>query len=69
MLGRVVYTQEPLGMEKLWESNGKPMATTDAFKEKTCIDSIGFERSLAGAGPGLAGPRLPRPKLEYVQKV
>ena len=34
------------------------MATTDAVKDKTCVDQIGFGWSLVCAGPGLAGPRV-----------
>ena len=33
------------------------MATTDAVKDKTCVDQIGFGWSLVCAGPGLAGPQ------------
>ena len=38
------------------------MATTDAVKDKTCVDQIGFGWSLVCAGPGLAGPRPSKPQ-------
>ena len=47
---------------KAMRDQRKPMATTDAVKDKTCVDQIGFGWSLVCAGPGLAGPRPSKPR-------
>ena len=38
------------------------MATTDAVKDKTCVDQIGFGWSLVCAGPSLAGYFISQPR-------
>ena len=47
---------------KAMRNQRKPMATTDAVKDKTCVDQIGFGWSLVCAGLGLAGPRPSKPR-------
>ena len=57
------YARKSLSVWKSYEKiKRKPMATTDAVKDKTCVDQIGFGWSLVCAGLGLAGPRPSKPR-------